>query len=124
MPPAMESDLSQPLIRFSEEGPVMIGTLTRRISSREYEHFRRAIHERIDQEGCKAMVLDMEGVDRIDSTGIGLILSALRRMRQSDRELALANLNSDCMDALRVTNLLSIVPTHESVEAAQRALSV
>jgi anti-sigma B factor antagonist len=119
----MESDLSQPLIRFTEEGPVLIGTLTRRISSLEYEHFRRAIHEQIERDSPKAMVLDMEVVDRIDSTGIGLILSALRRMREANRELALANLNSECMDALRVTNLLSIVPIHGSVEEARRALS-
>ena len=89
----------------------------------DYERFREAVHSRMDGGDSRGLILDMANVDQIDSAGIGLILSALRRMRESDQSLALANLSPGCMEVLRLTNLHSIIPTHPTVEEAQRALS-
>lgn len=123
MPRPMEELRDRPLIRFSAEGSLVVGTLTRPITSDDYERFREAVHSRMDGGDSRGLVLDMANVDQIDSAGIGLILSALRRMREGDQSLALANVSSGCMEVLRLTNLHSIIPTHPSVEEAQRALS-
>ena|SRR5208337_4689298 len=57
--------------------------------------------------GRNRLVIDMGGVDRIDSAGLGTLLYARAEMRRAGGGLALANLHPSHRKALRVAGLES-----------------
>lgn len=72
--------------------------------------------------GPHRLVIDLGGVDFLDSTGVGVLLGAVRRARTGDGRLALANAEPQVARVFEVTRLIDILPLHDSVEAAARSL--
>ena len=72
--------------------------------------------------GPHRLVIDLGGVDFLDSTGVGVLLGAVRRARTGDGRLALANAEPQVAKVFEVTRLIDILPLHESVDAATLAL--
>ncbi|HEY1538897.1 MAG TPA: STAS domain-containing protein [Solirubrobacteraceae bacterium] len=64
------------------------------------EHLTRTIDA-----GNTALVLDLSGVEFIDSTGLSVLLTALRRLSQSDGSLALVCANPTVLRLFHVTSL-------------------
>src|ERR687894_594732 len=71
----------------------------------------------------EAILLNFEGVDYINSTGIALIVSLLAQARASDRRLLACNLSEHYVEIFNITRLsdfMSVFPDEESavVEAS------
>jgi anti-sigma B factor antagonist len=54
------------------------------------------------------VVIDLGGVDKMDSAGLGTLLSARAELQRAGGGVALANLNSAQMKALRVAKLETV----------------
>lgn len=67
------------------------------------------------------VVVDLSGVEFIDSTGIAVLLNALRRMTRARRRLALVCAPGPVMRALRTARLDTTFTVRESVREAVRA---
>ncbi|WP_425099915.1 STAS domain-containing protein [Tropicibacter sp. S64] len=63
------------------------------------------------------VILDLEQVDFIDSSGLGAIVAAMKLM-PSGRKLELAALTPTVDKVFRMTRMDSIFPIHESVGSA------
>jgi anti-sigma B factor antagonist len=73
---------------------------------------------------CDAdVVLDLEGVSFIDSTGLAAMLNALRRLTRAGRRLAVVAPEGPVERILRITRLDSTFARHEFVEDALEALA-
>ena len=57
------------------------------------------------ESGKTAIVLDLSGVEFIDSTGLGVLLNALRRVHQLDGRLALVCENPTVLRLFQITKL-------------------
>ncbi|HTC31742.1 MAG TPA: STAS domain-containing protein [Bryobacteraceae bacterium] len=66
------------------------------------DEIRRALATRRNR-----LVIDLGGVDRIDSAGLGTLLYARAEMRRAGGGLALANLNPNHRKAIRTAGLES-----------------
>lgn len=64
------------------------------------------------------IVLDLSSVTRIDSHGIGTIVSLCASARNSGGELKLASPSSCVLDAFTITNLTSLFTPFETAEQA------
>jgi anti-sigma B factor antagonist len=73
---------------------------------------------------AKLLVLDMGGVDYIDSSGIGELVSAYTVARNSGANLVLVSLRKKIIDLLHITKLYTVFTVYESVEAALAAPGV
>src|SRR5262245_56715996 len=51
------------------------------------------------------LILDLEAVQFIDSTGLGMLVSVLKEARQAGGSLRLVNLNREVMRLLQITGL-------------------
>ncbi len=61
----------------------------------------------------KLLVLNMAGVDFIDSTGLGMIVSLVKRVRENKVDLAISNLSPQAQslfELTRMTRIFSIYP--------------
>ena len=65
------------------------------------------------------LLIDLSGLEFIDSTGLGLILGALRRLREAGGTLKLAGAKGAVLRLLEVTDLDKIIPLFPDVHSAR-----
>lgn len=61
--------------------------------------------------GKADIVVDLSGVSFIDSSGLGVLVGALKRCRTSGGELALKGVNAQTSKVLSITGLDKVFPT-------------
>ncbi|HMJ39331.1 MAG TPA: STAS domain-containing protein [Verrucomicrobiae bacterium] len=76
-----------------------------------------AISEAV-KSGQPRVVLDMEGVSFVDSTGLGSVIAALKQIRSSQGDLRLAAPNQQVRVVLELTTLDRVFPYYSTVEEA------
>lgn len=64
------------------------------------------------------LVVDMEGVEFLDSTGLGVLVGGLKRVRSHDGELVLVCTKSRILKVFEITGLTKVFSIHDSVDAA------
>lgn len=69
-------------------------------------------------DGASHLVLDLEGVDFLDSTGLGVIVSALKRVRTHGGDLRLVCTQARIRRLFEITGLDKAVPLLPSLDAA------
>jgi anti-anti-sigma factor len=68
--------------------------------------------------GLPRLVIDMEGVTFVDSSGLGSVVSALKQVRTSKGDLRLAAPNQQVRVVLELTTLDRVFPYFATVEEA------
>ncbi len=79
------------------------------------------LRERLNElvsEGHHQLIVDMEAVEFLDSTGLGVLVGGLKKVRQHDGSLHLVCTQEKILKVFRITGLTKVFPIHDSVEAA------
>jgi len=71
--------------------------------------------------GQHRIVVDLSGVDFLDSTGLGVLVGALKRVRTHDGDLALVCNESRILKVFEITGLTKVFSMNESVDEAVSA---
>jgi anti-sigma B factor antagonist len=74
-------------------------------------------------EGSYDVIVNLEGVDFLDSTGLGVLVGALKRVKAHDGSLSLVCTQDKILKIFKITGLTKVFPIHDSVEAASGAAS-
>ena len=69
-------------------------------------------------EGYRQFVIDLANVDWMNSSGLGILIRALKTIRDSKGSLKLANLTEKIKDILTITKLLVVFQTYGSLDEA------
>lgn len=72
-------------------------------------------------EGRNRIVVDLEGVDFLDSTGLGVLVGALKRVRTQDGELGLVCTEGRILKVFEITGLTKVFPMYQSLDEAVTA---
>ncbi len=72
---------------------------------------RDLIREKL-AEGRNKIVMNLAGINYIDSTGLGELVSAYRMIKSQGGELKLLNLNRKVSDLLQITKLYTVFDIH------------
>ena len=75
------------------------------------------LHEYIKQ-GKKRVIIDLSKVDWMNSTGLGILISALTTLKKNQGELKLANVTDKIQSLLTITKLVTVFETYDSVDLA------
>lgn len=79
------------------------------------------VKARIDEAvtaGTPRIVVDLSGVDFIDSSGLGALIGGLKAARQAGGDLRIAAAGDQVLTVLKLTNLDRILTPHATVEDA------
>lgn len=68
--------------------------------------------------GKDRIVVDLSKVGFMDSTGLGVLVGGLKRVKERDGILSLAGAQGTVLRVLNVTGLNSVFPLHKTVEEA------
>ena len=74
--------------------------------------------ERIATEGAGALVLDLSGLEHLDSTAVGVLVGGLKRFESQGRRFYLVNPRERVLSVFRITHLDSIFRVFGTVDAA------
>jgi anti-sigma B factor antagonist len=69
-------------------------------------------------EGTYDVVVNLEGVDFLDSTGLGVLVGALKRVKAHDGSLALVCTQDKILKIFKITGLTKVFPIHDSIDQA------
>ena len=81
---------------------------------------RDAVHDLIAK-GSKHILLNLENINYIDSSGIGELVSAFTSVRNAGGELKLLNLTKKVHDLLQITKLYTVFDSWDSEASAVSA---
>ena len=69
-------------------------------------------------EGIFHVVVDMGGVEFLDSTGLGVLVGGLKRVRAHGGSMRLVCTSERLLKIFRITGLAKVFPIHDSVAEA------
>jgi anti-sigma B factor antagonist len=78
---------------------------------------REQLHGLVAQ-GSTKIVVDLDSVDFLDSTGLGVLVGALKRVRSNDGELSLVCTQPRIRKVFEVTGLTKVFSLYDSVDEA------
>jgi anti-sigma B factor antagonist len=81
---------------------------------------RERLIELVSQ-GSHQVVVDLEGVDFLDSTGLGVLVGGLKRLRSHDGDMILVCTQPRILKVFEITGLTKVFSIHDSVESATAA---
>ncbi|RJS46052.1 STAS domain-containing protein [Nocardioides cavernaquae] len=73
-------------------------------------------------EGAYQLVVDLEGVDFLDSTGLGVLVGGLKKVRAHGGSLQLVCTQERLLKIFRITGLAKVFAIHGDTEAAVASL--
>src|SRR5690348_9391679 len=73
------------------------------------------------EEGSYQLIVDMEGVEFLDSTGLGVLVGGLKRVRAHDGWIDLVCTQSRILRIFKITGLNKVFSIHNSVVEAMAA---
>jgi anti-sigma B factor antagonist len=73
------------------------------------------------EDGCASIVVDMDRVAFIDSSGLGVLVGALRRSRESGGDLRLVCSRDNLVKIFRITGLDRVFPMYATVAEARES---
>ena len=82
-------------------------------SSQFHEQLKEAIAR-----GERKIVLDLGGVEWMNSSGLGLLISGFTTLRNADGQMKLARVTEKIQSLLVITKLITVFETHDTVDIA------
>ena len=68
--------------------------------------------------GPHHLIVDMQGVEFLDSTGLGVLVGGLKRVRTQEGTLRLVCSQERVLKVFRITGLTKVFSIHDTVEEA------
>jgi anti-sigma B factor antagonist len=72
-------------------------------------------------EGHHDLIVDMQGVEFLDSTGLGVLVGGLKRVRTHNGSLQLVCSQERVLKVFRITGLTKVFVIHDSIDKALAA---
>ncbi len=84
------------------------------------DEFKDKIYKLLDG-GVKNVVVNLSEVKRMNSSGLGILISALTSLRNKDGNMKLAGINDAMEGILVMTKLNTIFETYDTAEGAAKS---
>jgi anti-sigma B factor antagonist len=70
------------------------------------------------EQGCINLIIDIDGVGFIDSSGLGVLVSGLRRVKENAGSMRIVCTKDNILKIFRITGLDRVFPVFSSAEEA------
>jgi anti-sigma B factor antagonist len=115
--------MSELQILVNDSGDVTILTLHGRVTMGDGDLTLRTTIKELVAKGRKKIVIDMEDVPYMDSTGLGELVAGYTSARREKAEIKLANLTHKIRDMMGVVQLLGLFETFPSTDEAMKSFA-
>lgn len=108
------------VIQTRDEGAWTVVGVSGEVDLYTAPKLRERIVELVEQ-GRLRLIVDLEHVEFIDSTGLGILVGALKRVKEREGDLALAGARRPVLRVLTITGLDGVFRLYETVGEAVAA---
>ncbi|WP_051261359.1 STAS domain-containing protein [Desulfovibrio inopinatus] len=108
------------MITHSQVGLVAVVSMTGRFDAQSAGAAKKALLEDIDSEILR-IVVDLSGVDFMDSSGVGALVFVFRALKERHAEMKFCGLRDKLKTIFTMTKLHTIFDIHPNVEDALAA---
>lgn len=110
-------------VKFNEKYNAVVAELKGNVmGGPEAAEFGNSL-KKILAEGKKNIVIDLSDVKFMNSSGLGMLISALTTVKNGDGVLKLANVTDKIQSLLMITKLITIFETFNSVDEAVKSFN-
>jgi anti-sigma B factor antagonist len=96
-------------VKFGESGDTAFVNLTGNLDLNTSDELRQELRSLIDTTKAKHIIIDVSEVGQVDSTGLSIIVEALRKSRDKQIDLALTGIQGSLKNVLNRTKLDTFV---------------
>lgn len=89
----------------------------------ESENYVKSEIEKHFEAGQKKLVLDLSGLSYINSSGLGILINLLKKIRGQNGDMYLAGLSREISELFRITSLDHVFRIFDTVDEAVAAYS-
>ena len=104
-------------LEVKEQGKYTVLSVLGEVDVYTAPKFREQLIELVAQ-GKQRIVVDLDAVDFLDSTGLGVLVGGLKRLRSHDGDLLLVCNQSRIRKVFEITGLTKVFSIYETVDAA------
>lgn len=104
-------------LEVSESGESTVLTVRGEVDVYTAPRLREKLVELVAQRRYH-IVVDLEAVDFLDSTGLGVLVGGLKRLRSHDGDMALVCTHHSILKVFEITGLTKVFKIHDSLESA------
>ncbi len=101
----------------SEHGDITVLAVRGEVDVYTAPRLREKLVELVSQ-GKHNIAVDLEAVDFLDSTGLGVLVGGLKRLRSHDGDLSLVCTQHRILKVFEITGLTKVFTIHASVDDA------
>ena len=98
-----------------EQGKYLILSIVGRLDTSNYEDFSNELQVFID-DGKKFLVMDLEKLDYISSSGLRVFLSSLKKLRAIEGDVVLCCLNEKIKSVFDVSGFLALFRVEDNTD--------
>lgn len=106
----IEEDTLEGISILALQGRIVLGDGT--------DQLRDKVHEMIDAGRCR-LIVNLSGVDYVDSSGLAVLISCTRNAQRKGGGLKLAHPSRRVKDILHITRLNTVLETFDTLELAK-----
>ena len=106
-------------IRDERRGDLCVFTLAGEVDVYTAPKLKERMVAQVDA-GCSKLLIDMEAVTFIDSSGLGVLVSALRRARERDGGVRIVCSRENILKIFRITGLDKVFPIFAELAEAEQ----
>lgn len=108
---------------FQRDGPIVVWVWRGQLTAAAAQPLKSRLAQFLEEDSIK-VVVDMSGVDHIDTMGLGLLLVLLRELRLHQGRMILARVGSRLASALNAVYLDRVFEILETTQDAVRLLNL
>ena len=109
-------------LKVEERGDVAVLAVSGEVDVATVPRLREQLHGLVAS-GTPRIVVDLDAVDFLDSTGLGVLVGALKRVRSNDGELSLVCTQPRIRKVFEVTGLTKVFELYDTVDDAAAGTS-
>ncbi|KMT22579.1 anti-sigma F factor antagonist [Clostridium cylindrosporum] len=105
-------------ISFDRKDATLVVTLVGELDHHNAEIVRIKIDNKIDELGSQNIIFDFNGVNFMDSSGIGVVMGRYRKLSTTGGKACVINLKPQIKRVFELSGLFKIIPEYEDIQKA------
>ena len=110
--------MQQPVTTIEQRGSAYVVTLSGEIDAFTAPSLRESLSRLVEEEGARAVVIDLGAVTFMDSSALGAIVGVLRRLRERNGELRIVQPRTAAGRIFELTGLDAVLDLYADLDAA------
>ncbi|KRQ87474.1 Anti-sigma F factor antagonist [Caloramator mitchellensis] len=103
---------------FEDKEKALVVKLIGELDHHTAEEVRIKIDNKIDEIGAKNLIFDFNGVNFMDSSGIGVVIGRYRRVKELDGKVSIINLKPNIRKVFELGGMFKIIKEYNGLQQA------